>query len=365
MPTKPLVYIAGPLYTPAERSYLEEIESICATAGFETYLPHRDGGLAPANGSSTTPFFKKDIAALNDCTVVVAILNGTDVDSGTAWEVGYAYARQRALLGIFEDTRIDSPLASLNLMITSSITIFQSRDSLAEELKKIARQYDRRDTSRPVEIQEADVNVVLAHVTKLPLDLGITSPETFGHETPSLCCVDAVLSINRPYRSFVVPRLNRFRQLLPQVRRLGELSNTLRDQGKEHFANAILNYKDYHRVDLLQNLVTRLLEIVGDCGSLDEEMAALRGWAQKADITGQGEFMVKGIGLATYQYLRMLFGADTVKPDIHITAVVSEALGKKSPERKTILLLEAVAKKLGVSALALDHAIWSLNAKDK
>ena len=40
------IYIAGKLCTDAERESLEKIDKICKKLGFETFLPHRDVGIA-------------------------------------------------------------------------------------------------------------------------------------------------------------------------------------------------------------------------------------------------------------------------------------------------------------------------------
>lgn len=132
-----LIYVAGPLYTPGERSYLEQVCRICESCGFRTYLPHRDAGVAPADGSVTEPFFEQDKRALDECQIVVAVLNGADVDSGTAWEMGYAYARGAALVGIYEDTRKWDVNAAFNLMLTCSSTMIASKRSLRRELVRM------------------------------------------------------------------------------------------------------------------------------------------------------------------------------------------------------------------------------------
>lgn len=36
--------------------------------------------------------FSKNVATIDETDMVVAVLDGVDVDSGTAWEIGYAYA---------------------------------------------------------------------------------------------------------------------------------------------------------------------------------------------------------------------------------------------------------------------------------
>jgi hypothetical protein len=38
---------------------------------------------------------------------------------------------------------------------------------------------------------------------------------------------------------------------------------------------------------------------------------------------------IKGFKLSGFQYLRMLFGAQTTKPDVHIVKFISEIVGRK------------------------------------
>ena len=114
------VYIAGPLFHPGERWYLERIDCAARELGFQTYLPHRDGGIKAATGQTTAEIFKSDICALESADLVVAVLNGPDVDSGTAWEMGHAYARCIPIIGIHEDVRLKNVDAQMNIVVCHS-----------------------------------------------------------------------------------------------------------------------------------------------------------------------------------------------------------------------------------------------------
>jgi nucleoside 2-deoxyribosyltransferase len=45
---------------------------------------------------------------IDKCDVVFAVLDGPDVDSGTASEIGYAYARQKLIMGYRGDFRLSA-----------------------------------------------------------------------------------------------------------------------------------------------------------------------------------------------------------------------------------------------------------------
>jgi nucleoside 2-deoxyribosyltransferase len=131
------VYIAGPLFTKAERDFLEEIEKLIKELGFETYLPHKDAGVFIRGKSSSEEFFKKDLDAMKNCDILVTVLNGNEVDSGTAWEIGFAYSKRIKIIGILDDTRKpDNEL--LNPMIVNSIKIVNS----VEELKRVLQEME-------------------------------------------------------------------------------------------------------------------------------------------------------------------------------------------------------------------------------
>ena len=96
------VYIAGPLFDDHERSYLESISTIFEERGYKTFLPHRDAGVVKGEYTEDIKdqIFITDIEALNKASIVVALLTGRDVDSGTAAEIGYAFAKEKTIIGI-------------------------------------------------------------------------------------------------------------------------------------------------------------------------------------------------------------------------------------------------------------------------
>jgi nucleoside 2-deoxyribosyltransferase len=128
-----LAYIAGPLFNEKEREFLDEINSICRAIGIETYLPVQDGGLL--NNDNANEVFQVDIKALNKASLVVANLNGVDVDSGTAFELGYGFANGKKLFGIHTDSRVFNPSSEVNLMILKSCIICHSLQELDTALK--------------------------------------------------------------------------------------------------------------------------------------------------------------------------------------------------------------------------------------
>ena len=72
---------------------------------------------------------------------------------------------------------------------------------------------------------------------------------------------------------------------------------------------------------------------------------------------------IKGFGLSGFQYLPMLFGAETTKPDMHIRGFISEVLGRKVSDRTALVLLEAASERAGLSVRDVDKYIWRSRAR--
>ncbi len=66
--------------------------------------------------------FQANIDGIQRCDVVVAVLDGPDADSGTAWECGYAHKLKRPVVGIRTDLRAggDDPRRQINLMLSQA-----------------------------------------------------------------------------------------------------------------------------------------------------------------------------------------------------------------------------------------------------
>jgi hypothetical protein len=103
------VYFAGPLFTPYERSFIDECTKRLRDEGIDVFVPHEDA-LATADTSAAT-IFAKDWKGLSEADAVVALLDGPMVDDGTACEIGIFYAlmqsdpSKKGILGLLTDLR--------------------------------------------------------------------------------------------------------------------------------------------------------------------------------------------------------------------------------------------------------------------
>lgn len=87
------VYLAAPFFTLGQRWLVDEARRGLGELGLEVFSPVHDVGAGPADQVAPA-----DLAALDVCDAVFAILDGTD--SGTLFEVGYARAHGKPVYAL-------------------------------------------------------------------------------------------------------------------------------------------------------------------------------------------------------------------------------------------------------------------------
>lgn len=122
-----IIYQAGPLFTEAEKNWHRRLSRRLEQAGHSVVWPGNllsDEEIAAAGSGAPDLIFEACRKAIEDCTCVVALLDGTQVDDGTAWEAGYAYARGLPVYGIRTDFRKagETPASFVNSMIQGSLS---------------------------------------------------------------------------------------------------------------------------------------------------------------------------------------------------------------------------------------------------
>ena len=137
MKTMVKVYIAGPLCEEDERKFLEKLDKVITDLGFETFLPHRDCGLYGGDETKITIISKKDINEIHNCDLMVGNLNGIFVGAGTAWEMGYAQALNKKVIGLKTDRKLKKSISEISVIIAGAVHIVESISELKKELKKL------------------------------------------------------------------------------------------------------------------------------------------------------------------------------------------------------------------------------------
>lgn len=131
------VYLAAPLFSEAECDFNRKLRDEIKRAGFNVFLPQEDSNNIKDEKNRQEIIFNKNVAAIERSDVIVAVIDGTDVDSGTAWEIGYAFAREKPLIGLRTDFRTLGIEGTVNLMIERSVIICSSVSELLNRLKSL------------------------------------------------------------------------------------------------------------------------------------------------------------------------------------------------------------------------------------
>ncbi|MSS74670.1 hypothetical protein EXS73_00440 [Candidatus Pacearchaeota archaeon] len=130
------IYLAGKLHTEHEKNLLQNVDSLCVKLGHTTFLPHRDVGIAQS-AQDAQRIFEGDIThGFKDVQLVIAVLDGFHVGAGTAWELGYAYAKGIPILGLKTDESPEDGFEYLSSILIASMPIVRSMQELEAEINK-------------------------------------------------------------------------------------------------------------------------------------------------------------------------------------------------------------------------------------
>jgi nucleoside 2-deoxyribosyltransferase len=141
------IYFAGPLFSAAERAWNDELARALRDAGHDVFLPQDQEPGLDAPG-----IFANDVGGIDAADALVAIVDGVDPDSGTAWEVGYAYGTKPVILVRTDFRRLSVGGAPYNAMLAQSATIrldlpFAPMSGVVAEILDALRRLDEEPTS--------------------------------------------------------------------------------------------------------------------------------------------------------------------------------------------------------------------------
>ncbi len=157
------VYYARPIFTPAERDYNSRIESMIDELGIER---NKWGGKRDENDtrSRAKRVFDSCFAGIAPANAVLAILSGTEVDDGTACEIGIFYAMMEqdptklGIVGLLDDWRTnvtDEHLQGkgLNDLLAGCILrggrLVHTPEDAFDQLKLWREEFDGKSVSPP------------------------------------------------------------------------------------------------------------------------------------------------------------------------------------------------------------------------
>lgn len=95
------VYLASPFFNDKEVEYLERVEKILEEKSLKVFSPMRnpvDEQVQVGSRQWSIETFMNDIKYIKWSEIIVGIYHGNYSDSGTAWELGYAYATDKPVI---------------------------------------------------------------------------------------------------------------------------------------------------------------------------------------------------------------------------------------------------------------------------
>lgn len=134
------VFLAAPLFSEAERDFNSKVAKRLREEGFQVWLAQEAPFIHEGTFKEKEKIHEEDVSALKLCDVVVAVLDGVEVDSGVAFEMGYAVAVGKPVMGLKTDYRTFSKLEDVNLMLeVPLIKLCGTIEELLTELRKEIR----------------------------------------------------------------------------------------------------------------------------------------------------------------------------------------------------------------------------------
>lgn len=181
-----------------------------------------------------------------------------------------------------------------------------------------------------------------------------------------LMIVDAAFtSIGLNYFQSVVPRVEQFRQEFVVTGKIRSVED-LTASNESRLVKIWKNKRSWHMAREVAAYLSRLKEEKG----FDDRQAFIH-WAMNASLDKWEEDPVgriKGVGINSYQYLRMMGGVDTVMPDKIVKRVMAEMLAKANlpmpaTDIEFVKFMERIAPEVGYKAIALCWMTWMVQSE--
>ncbi|SRR6056297_600155 len=159
------IYFAGPLFTTYQRSFIEEKAAKLREEGFEVFVPHEEFSIESEDSvgakyeksseERAIEVFEKDYEGVSWANVLLVMVDGVQVDDGTASEIGIFTEQllsdnmqeKIGIYGLSSDMRVfpnteGGEGKALNFFTVGAIykaggKIYNNIDNIISELKKL------------------------------------------------------------------------------------------------------------------------------------------------------------------------------------------------------------------------------------
>lgn len=131
------VYLAAPLFGEADCDFNRKLRNELVSAGFKVFLPQEDSNNIKNHKDRGRIIFNRNLKGIENSDILVAVIDGADIDSGTAWEIGFAYSKGKPVFGLRTDFRTLGIEGTVNLMIEQSVILCSGISELLNHLKSL------------------------------------------------------------------------------------------------------------------------------------------------------------------------------------------------------------------------------------
>jgi hypothetical protein len=183
-----------------------------------------------------------------------------------------------------------------------------------------------------------------------------------------LMIVDASFtSIGLNYFIAVVPKVDKFRKTFVEAGKIKNLEDLATINPQDQELKRI--WKNKRSWQVAKSVATYLAKLKAALNFDDRQ--ALIYWAKNSELEEWDENPIgklNGIGINTFQYLRMMGGVDTVMPDKIVKRVIEEILiqaGIEMPSSdiKFVKLVDYIARETGYKAIELCWMTWMIQSE--
>ena len=206
-------------------------------------------------------------------------------------------------------------------------------------------------------IKKEDIVAVASRLKAISPDLYYDNTSDTS-DPPAVRVIHSVISQGLNYETTVSPKLVDFKKNRPDVKSVRQLADLMASYTTPlEFLKEEVDVGHRGKAGAIDGLVKYFCGLIEASPTTPEE-ETLKQWAITAEPDDYKKLNIKGVGIATLQWLRILFGADTSKPDVHVMNFINETIEQKLSKIDCILLIEGVASYLKVSERTVDHTIW-------
>ncbi|GAB6183434.1 hypothetical protein [Thermodesulfovibrio hydrogeniphilus] len=173
----------------------------------------------------------------------------------------------------------------------------------------------------------------------------------------------AITSTGLNYFSVVVPKVRQYEREFLQEREV----NSLRKFTKLSIESLSHIFKNKRALNMAMEIANYLVKIS------ESDKDAIRTWAKNSKIEHWKQDPVgriKGVGLITFQYLRMMGGIDTIMPDKIVKRVINKFLAESginpiNNDLEFIREIEKLAKQIQIRPTELCFLSWLIESRDR